>query len=181
MVKYDHTGDAATVEANKREAEQETAKIVSQLEDFLSTVASKCPEGMFRTVVNEATSMDWIIKRIRTAFRLQSKGINFYDATLQGYNEDKDGSYDVSYMKLKDMYEDLLLPESANYHGSQLLINEALTPLIESFIIIQWLNSIDLRLPKHIKENRTHWFNDTTPSWADIQPLIVENMETLLL
>ena len=118
VVNYDQTGDAATVEANKREAEQETAKIVSQLEDFLSTVTSKCPEGMFRTVVNEATSMDWIIKRIRTAFRLQSKGINFYDTTLQGYNEDKDGSYDVSYMKLKDMYEDLLLTEGTNYHGS---------------------------------------------------------------
>ena len=113
--------------------------------------------------------------------RLQSKGINFYDTTLQGYNEDKDGSYDVSYMKLKDMYEDLLLPEGANYHGSRLLTNEALTPLSESFIVIQWLNSIDLRFPKHIKENRTQWFNDATPFWADIQPFIVENMETLLL
>ena len=99
--------------------------------------------------------MDWIIKRIRTAFRLQSKGINFYDATNQGYNEDKDGSYDVSYMKLKDLYEYLLLPEGANYHGSQLLTNEAFTPLSESFIVILWLNSIDPRLPKYIKENRT--------------------------
>ena len=84
-------------------------------------------------------------------------------------------------MKLKDMYEDLLLPEGTNYHRSQLLTNEALTPLSESFIVIQWLNSIDPRLPKYIKENRTQWFNDATPSWADIQPLIVENMETLLL
>ena len=74
--------------------------------------------------------MDWIIKRIRTVFRLQSKGINFYEATLQGYIEDKDDSYDVSYMKLKDMYEDLL-PEGANYHRSQLLTNKALTPFSE--------------------------------------------------
>ena len=49
------------------------------------------------------------------------------------------------------------------------------------YIVIQWFNSIDLRLPKYIKENRTQFFNDATPSWADIQPLIVENMETLLL
>ena len=53
------------------------------------------------------------------------------------------------------MYEDLLLPEGANYHGFQLLTNEALTPLSESLIVIQWLNSIDPRLPKYIKENRT--------------------------
>ena len=79
------------------------------------------------------------------------------------------------------MYEDLLLPEGANYHGSQLQTNEALMPLSESFIVIQWLNSIDSRLPKHIKENRTQWFNDVTPSWADTQSIIIENMETLLL
>ena len=58
VVNYDQTGDAATVEAIKREAEQEAAKIVSQLKDFLSTIASKYLEGMFRTVVNKATSMD---------------------------------------------------------------------------------------------------------------------------
>ena len=115
IINYDQTGDAATVETNWRAAEQETAKIVNQLEDFLSTITSKCPEGIFKTVINEATSMDWIIKRIRTAFRLQSKGINFYDTTLQGFNEDKDGSYDMSYMKLRDMYEDLLLPEGTYY------------------------------------------------------------------
>ena len=173
--------DADITETNRKAAEQATARISSQLEDFLSTVASKCPEGMFRTIVNEATSMEWILKRIRTAFRLQSKGINFYDATLKGYDEDKDGSYDVAYMKLKDMFEDLLLPQGSNYQGTRLDTDEALTPLSESFIVIQWLNSIDPRLPKHIKENRTQWFNDTTPSWADIQPLIVDNLETLLL
>ena len=79
------------------------------------------------------------------------------------------------------MYEGLLLPEGTNYHGSQLLSNEALTPLSESLIIIQWLNSINPRLPKHIKENRTQWLNDATPSWANVQPLIVKNMEILLL
>ena len=109
-----------TIKANQRAAEQEVVKISNQLEDFLSTIASKCPDGMFRTIVNRATSIDWIIKRIITAFRLQSKGIIFYDTTLQSYNEDKDGSYDILYMKLKDMYKDLLLPHGANYHGSQL-------------------------------------------------------------
>ena len=103
--------DETATEANRRAAELKAAETYSQLEDFLSTIASKCPEGMFRTIVNEATSMEWILKRIRTAFRLQSKGINFYDATLKGYDEDRDGSYDVAFMKLKDMFEDLSLLE----------------------------------------------------------------------
>ena len=51
--------DANVTEANRKAAEQAAARISSQLEDFLSTIASKCPEGMFRTIVNEATSMDW--------------------------------------------------------------------------------------------------------------------------
>ena len=58
IVNYDQTGDAASVETNERAAEQETANIVNQLEDFLSTITSKCPEGVFRTIINEATSMD---------------------------------------------------------------------------------------------------------------------------
>ena len=58
VINYDQNGDTATVETNPRAAEQKTAKIVNQLEDFLSTIASKCPEGMFRTIINEATSMD---------------------------------------------------------------------------------------------------------------------------
>ena len=162
-------------------ASNQAAKIANQLEDFLSTVASKCFDGIFRTIVDEATSTELILKRIRTAFRLQSKGINFYGTTKQGYDEDKDGSYDVAYMKMKNMFEDLLLPQGANYYGAKLVTDEALTPLSESFIVIKWLNSIDPRLPKHIKENRTHWFNDITPTGADIQSLIVDNMETLLL
>ena len=117
-VNYEQNADVNITETNRRAADQEAAKISGQLEDFLSTIASKCLEGMFRTIVNEATSIEWILKRIRTAFRLQSKEINFYNATLYGYDEDKDGSYDVSYMKLKDMYEDILLPQGANYHGS---------------------------------------------------------------
>ena len=181
-VKYEeHPTDDTITEANRSHAIAQSAKIAHQLEDFLSTVASKCPDGMFRTIVNEATSMEWILKRIRTAFRLQPKGINFYDATKQGYDEELDGSYDVAYMKMKDMFEDLLLPQGASYHGSKLETDEALTPVSESFIVIQWLNSIDPRLPKHIKENRTQWFNDDTPTWEDIQSLIVDNIETLLL
>ena len=82
---------------------------------------------------------------------------------------------------MKDMFEDLLLPQGSNYHGTKLETDEALTPLSESFIVIQWLNSIDPKLPKHIKENRTQWFNDETPTWADIQSLIVDNIDTLLL
>ena len=100
-VDYEQNDDVNTTETNRRAADQEAAKISGQLEDFLSTIASKCLEGMFRTIVNEATSMEWILKRIRTAFRLESKGINFYDTTLKRFDEEKDGSYDVAYMNLK--------------------------------------------------------------------------------
>ena len=179
--KINKSRDNTVTEANRQRANNQAVKMANQLEDFLSTMASKCPDGMFRTIVNEATSMDWILKRIMTAFRLQSKGINFYSATKQGYDEETDGSYNVAYMKMKNMFEDLLLPQGSNYHGTELETDEALTPLSESFIVIQWLNSIDPKLTKHIQENRTQWFNDETPTWADIQSLIVDNIETLLL
>ena len=51
-VKYEeHPTDDTITEANRSHAIAQSAKIAHQLEDFLSTVASKCPDGMFRTIV----------------------------------------------------------------------------------------------------------------------------------
>ena len=68
-VDYEQNDDVNITEINWRAEDQEAAKISGQLEDFLYSITSKCPEGMFKTIVNEATSMEWILKSM-TAFRL---------------------------------------------------------------------------------------------------------------
>ena len=51
-VDYEENADTNITETNRRAADQEAAKNSAQLEDFLSTITSKCPEGMFRTISN---------------------------------------------------------------------------------------------------------------------------------
>ena len=46
------------------------------------------------------------------------------------YNEDDDDSYDVAFMKMKYMYEYLLLSTGDKYRGESLQEKEALSPLI---------------------------------------------------
>lgn len=89
---------------------------------------------MYNTIVKQATSMEWVFLRIKTAFRIQSRGIDLYTATVAGYDEDKDPSYDVSFMKMKDIFEDLLSPAGTQFRGDALDTEESSTPLSESMI-----------------------------------------------
>ena len=81
------------------------------------------------------------------------------------YDEDKDNSYDVSFMKIKDQFEDLLSPAGTLFHGVALDTDEAMSPISESMITIQWLKSIHPSLPKHIKEKHSHLFTREKPNW----------------
>ena len=150
------------------------------MDDFLHLLGSKAPDGMYNTIVRQASSMEWVLARIKTAFRIQTKGVDLYDATEAGYNEEKDDSYDIAYMKMKDQFEDLLSDSGSKYHGEILDTAEAMTPLAESMITIQWLKSIHPGLPKHIKEKHSHLFSDEKPNWADLQPDFVKMIDTLL-
>ena len=172
--------DPATRAVNVETARQEETKVRESLDDFLHLLGSKAPDGMYNTIVKQATSMEWVLLRIKTAFRIQSKGIDLYTATEAGYDDEKDSSYDVSYMKMKDMFEDLLSPAGTQFHGDALDTEESLTPLTESMITIQWLKSIHPELPKHIKERHAHLFTQSKPNWADLQPDFVIQMDTLL-
>ena len=172
--------DATRNAANIATAKEDSGKIREHLEDFLHILASKAPDGMYNTITRQATSMEWVFNRIKTAFRIQSKGVDLFTAAEAGFDDEKDASYDVSYMKMKDMFEDLLSPSGTNYHGEALDTDETLTPMSESMITIQWLRSINPSLPRHIKERHSHLFTDEKPNWADLQPDFVNMMDTLL-
>ena len=172
--------DATIRQQNVVTAETESEKIRESLDDFLHILASKAPDGMYNTITRQATSFEWVFVRIKTAFRIQSKGVDLYTATEEGFDEENDSSTDVSFMKMKDGFEDLLSTEGTMYHGEPLETDEALTPLAESIIVIQWLRSIHPLLPKHIKERHSHLFTPEKPNWADLQPDFVKQMDTLL-
>ena len=178
---YEDHDDAATKAEKDATAEEKAVKIRDSLDDFLHLIGSKSPDGMYNTIVREAVSMEWVLKRIKAAFRIQSKGVDLYDAMETGYDEDHDGSYDICYLKMKDQFEDLLSDRDTKYHGESLPTAESMTPLSESMITILWLKSIHPSLPKHIRDRHSHLFTDDKPNWADLQPDFVKMMDTLLV
>ena len=57
--------------------ENETNKIRTALEDFLVCLGTYCPENFMFTVIKEATSYDWVLRRIQETFNLDNRGVSF--------------------------------------------------------------------------------------------------------
>ena len=162
--------DAATVA---------TAALRRDLSTMLTTVASFCPEGMFRTVVTESTSMDWIYKRVKQACNVQTSGRYLPSPYMMEWNRELDTPA-VFYMKMKSAFSEALQPQGARYLDEALAAPEAFTPLSESLIVLRWLQAINPSLPMHIQETRGSLFTNATPTFADVQPELCNIMETLL-
>jgi hypothetical protein len=112
--------DSTIRQQNVVTAETKSEKIGESLDDFLHILASKAPDGMYNTITRQATSFKWVFTRIKTAFRIQSKGVDLYTSTEEGFDEENDSSTDDSFMKMKDGFEDLLSTEGTMYHGEPL-------------------------------------------------------------
>ena len=54
-----------------------TDKIRSDLQDFLTFVASHCPSGFMNQVMRESTSFDWVLEQLYSTYGLETKGENF--------------------------------------------------------------------------------------------------------
>ena len=150
------------------------------LSTMLTTIASFSPDGMFRSIVSESTSLQWIFNRIKTACNVQSTGRHIVTAWQIQWDRDSD-TPDVFYMKVKSAFMNSLLLKDDYYHGDKLETAEALTPLCESLIVLRWLEAINPALPKHIMETRGHLFTRQTPNFADLQPELCSIMDLSLI
>ena len=55
---------------NQEPDEMETNKVRTALEDFLTCLGTYCPENFMFTVIKEATSYEWVLRRIHETFQL---------------------------------------------------------------------------------------------------------------
>ena len=75
---------------------------------------------------------------------------------------------------------ELLQPEGTLYHGSPLTSQERMGPLLESLIVIQWLEAIHPKLPGHVRDHYGYLFTKETPNFCDIQAKLCGYLETML-
>ena len=134
------------------EAMEETK---ANFEDFLTCLATHTPHNFFQMVMQKSTSFNLIFNKIYETFNLKTKGEHFLCGVDIQIECGEDASmYWQGWMQFKDFYTVTLLKVNDVWQGAAMPENERLSPLATNFIIKEWLNSIDSRLPPTSLEQR---------------------------
>ena len=168
-----------TAECKDPKRGKDDLKTQVALHNILTTIASFCPNGTFQTITGEATSLEWIYKRVAKMCHIQIGGRHLVNAWELKYDPENE-SPDIFFMRCKAGFAENLLAKDDKYHGDKLATAEAFTPMAESMVVLRWLEGIHSSLPRHIQETRAALFTPSKPSFADIQPELCELMDTLL-
>ena len=154
---YEEGMDAAAKAEVKNAADTAARKKRLDLEALLCTIATYAPSGLYKTIVSESESLDWIWSRIKDAFNLNSSGQHFLNVLDIQYKPGE--SYDLFFLRLRAFYQNGLLQMGESFMGKILHKDDFLNPLSENLITKEWLSLIDPRLPKHVRDTRSHLFD----------------------
>ena len=171
-----------TNEANgisEAEARKQTVMKRSSLNSLLTTIAAYCPDGLFKSIITDSTSIAWIRQRLIKVCNIESNGRHLPKVLNIKYNRGEE-SPAAFFERIKSTFLDALMPVGTNYHGSPLRAQETFTPTFESMIILMCLQAIHKDLPEFIMENKGNLFTTLTPNFCDIQGELCEIMDTLL-
>ena len=162
-----------------REANTKTVLLRASLNSLLTTIAAYCPEGLFKTVITESTSIAWIRNRLTKVCNIETTGRHLPKILDIKYNRGAE-SPAAFFERMKSSFLDSLVPAGTNYHGTALRHPETMSPTFESMIIILCLKAIHPELPDFIMQNKGMLFTPSTPNFCDIQQELCDTMDTLL-
>ena len=161
--------------------DEKTDDARSAFEDFLTCLAVNSPPAFFTTVMQESTSYTWVIDKINETFNLKTRGEHFLRGGEIKVDYGGDGAtYGQGYMTYKDFYQSTLLKKNDVCNGETLDADEQITPIVQNFIIKEWLMSIDSRLPSHIVRTRGSLFTRDKPTLPCNLQVITEQIPTML-
>ena len=163
----------------KEMAQVKTSIVRASLNSLLTTIAAYCPDGLFKTVISESTSIAWIKYRLAQVCNIDTSGRHLPKVLDIKYNKGEE-SPAAFIERIKSSFMDSLMPANTKYHGNALPTPESLSPTFESMIIIQCLKAIHPDLPEFIMNNKGMLFTDEKPNFCDIQQEICDTMDTLL-
>ena len=116
--------------------EPATNKARAALQEFLVVLGTYAPENFMHTIVNESTSYNWVLEKIKTTFNLNTRGLGFLSVGDIKFDIGEDGqTYQQMYQAIKEFYCSSLLKKGDKHEGQELDKNEPLTPLCKNFIV----------------------------------------------
>ena len=179
-VAVDPTAAVLDNAAAVREASRLSVKKRATLNSLLTTIAAFCPDGLFKTVITDSTSISWIRNRLIKVCNIETNGRHLPKVLNIKYNRGEE-SPAAFFERIKSNFLDSLMPAGTRFHGVPLQTQETLSPTFESMIVIMWLKAIHPDLPDFIMQNKGMLFTSATPSFCDIQGELCETMDTLLV
>ena len=178
-VKPDRDEAANDQAAATRNASAKSVIVRASLNSLLTTIAAYCPDGLFKTILTESTSIAWIRRRLTKVCNIDTSGRHLPKVLNIKYNRDEESP--AAFMeRIKSSFLDSLMPAKTKYHGNDLQSPETLGPTLESIIVIQCLRAIHPDLPEFVMNNKGMLFTAQTPNFCDIQQELCETMDTIL-
>ena len=162
-----------------REANKLSVIKRATLNSLLTTIAAYCPDGLFKTVLTDSTSISWIRNRLIQVCNIETNGRHLPKALNIKFNRG-DESPAAFFERVRATFLDSLMPQGTKHHGVPLTGPETLSPTFESMIVIMCLKAIHPDLPEFIMQNKGMLFPPETPNFCDIQRELCETMDTLL-
>ena len=161
------------------DARKKTLMKRAALNSLLTTIAAYCPYGMFKSIITDSTSIEWIKQRLIKVCNVETNGRHLPKVMNISFNRGEE-SPAAFFERIKSTFMDSLNSAGTMYHGSPLTTPETLSPTFESMLVILCLKAIHPSLPDFIMENKGNLFSNAQPNYCDIQGELWETMDTLL-
>lgn len=174
---------AATPHRGLADDDKETGKTAVQkafiLEHMIGLIASYCPETIRIEVQRKCTSLKWIWSRVRRHYGFNKSEVNFLKLATVKFREGE--RYEAFFQRIMAHLYDNLLSSDSNltFDGVTYNSTEEMSPTTERLAVFLWLHYIDERLPMYV--SRVYAHDLQSQSLKDMQPIISQNMETLLI
>ena len=160
--------------ARRRTAQQK----VTHLELMLGQIANYCPIISRNSIVRNSTSLKSIWQAIRMHFGFHSTGAHFID--FAGIKLEHGERPEDLYQRLMAFVEDNLLKSDGGitHHDETPSEDEDLSPSLENFVVLVWLQLIHKDLPRLVKQRYGTELRSHT--LASIKPEISQALSSLL-
>ena len=129
-------------------------KRIKQLTNFITFIAGCCYKDQYMTIIEQATSIDWIWNELKNVYQITHVGKDFLNIVDIKYDPDTMSASSI-YNAYRAKIMENLKPKNTVVKWKnhvQLKANESLTPTFEDHILLSVIQLIDPRLPSKVRE-----------------------------
>ena len=143
---------------------------LAHLQDFLTVICQFVPHFLSTKIIYSSTSINSIWQFVREYYSLDQSESSFIKF-LAIHQEEGERPMRLYYRLLSHVSDNLLTKDSKLLHNGQVYgKDEILTPTLERYVVLRWLELLDPRLPNLVLRYFSHELRQR--SLKDLQPLI---------